>query len=161
MNKLTATLLSVVLLTSTASSAMAKPTGDWSAVKNSAGQEVAIKTTDGVTSFGILRSADDSGIAVLLADKQGLASQETLFRRDEIEKVWRARLRFGERNTRKGAWIGAAAGLGAAFAYASLGRHEDAPVGVGLFPAYGAGAGAVIGALSKKGHKKVKLIYGL
>lgn len=161
MNKLLATLLSVVLLTSTASPAPAEPAGDWSAVKNSAGQEVAIKTTDGVTSFGILRSADDSVVAVLLAAKEGLAAQETLFRRDEIEKVWRARLRFGERNTRKGAWIGAAAGLGAAFAYASLGRHEDAPIGVGLFPAYGAGVGAFVGALSRKGHKKGKLIYGL
>lgn len=160
MNRLVATLLSVVLLTSTASPALAKPKGDWGAVKNLAGQEVAIKTTDGATSFGILRSADDSAVAILLADKEGLASQETTFRRDEIEKVWRARLRFGERNTRKGAWVGAAAGLGAAFAYASLGNHQDAPVGVGLFPVYGAGAGAVMGAFSKKGHKKGKLIYG-
>lgn len=161
MSKLVATLLSVVLLTSTAPAALAKPTGDWSAVKSSAGQEVAIKTTDGVTSFGILRSADDSVVAVLLADEEGLAAQETLFRCDEIAKVWRARLRFGEKNTRKGAWIGAAAGLGAALAVASLGNHQDAPVGVGLFPIYGAGAGAVIGAFSRKGHKKGKLLYGL
>jgi len=161
MSKIVATLLSVVLLTSAAPAALAKPTGDWGAVKNLAGQEVAVKTKDGVTSFGILRSADDSGISVLLADKHGLAPQETPFRRDEVEKVWRARLRFGERNTRKGAWIGAAAGLGAAFAVASLGRHEDAPVGVGLFPVYGAGVGAFVGAFSKKGHKKGKLIYRL
>ena len=64
----------------------------------------------------------------------------------------------------KGAWIGAGAGLGAAFLTAwalSKRRDADACVGCGLFPLYGAGIGGVIGVLSKKGHKKGKLIYSV
>lgn len=64
---------------------------------------------------------------------------ETFIRREDVEKVWRAKLRFGERSTKKGVWIGAGAGLGAAFLTAwVLSKREstasDACVGCGLFP---------------------------
>jgi hypothetical protein len=164
MKRIVAPLLTVVLLTSVVPAASAKPTGDWNAVRNLAGQGVAVKTKDGVTSFGILGIADDAGMKVQMAGKEEFAQHETLFRRDEVEKVWRARLRFGGRHTGKGAWIGA--GVGAVAGVVRVYSAEDRSDGqLGLaIPAYtifGAGIGAVIGAFSRKGHKKGKLIYSL
>jgi hypothetical protein len=58
-------------------------------------------------------------------------------------------LRFGERNVGKGALIGAGAGVGAALltglALRERGAEGSYP-GVGLFPFYGAGGGAIVGA---------------
>jgi|RhiMethySRZTD1v2_1073278.scaffolds.fasta_scaffold12535_5 hypothetical protein len=165
MRNIIVSVLSLVLFTSNIALVSAKPQGDWSAVKNlSANEGIAIKTKDGVTSFGLLVSSDDSGISILLADKERVVSQETVFQRGEIKKVWRAKLRFDENNMAKGAWIGAGAGLGAAFLTAWALRKQrdaDACVGCGLFPLYGASIGAVIGVFSKKGHKKGNLIYGI
>ena len=163
MRNIIVSVLSLVLFTSNIAVVSAKPQGDWSAVKNLPAKEgIAIKTKDGVTSFGVFVSSDDSGISILVADKERVVSQETVFQRGEIKKVWRAKLRFDENNMAKGAWIGA--GLGAAFLMAwalSKQRDADACVGCGLFPLYGASIGAVIGVFSKKGHKKGKLIYSI
>jgi len=163
MRKSVASLLTFVLLTSIAPSASAKPRGDWNAVKALTGQPITLKARGGKTSFGILRSADDDGVKVQVAGKEELADNETLFRRDEVEKVWRANLRFGERNTAKGAWVGAGVGLGAGFltAWALSKKDDTACVGCGLFPIYGAGLGAVVGTFVKKEHKKGKLIYSI
>lgn len=58
--------------------------------------------------------------------------------------------------------IGAGAGLGAAILTAVVKRgSDDPPVGIGAFPVYGVGVGAVVGRLKKKGHKKQKLIYSV
>lgn len=165
MRKFIVSILSLVLFTSNVAVVSAKPQGDWSAVKNlPVKQGIAIKTKDGVTTFGIFVSGDDSGISMLVADKERIVSQETVFQRGEIKKVWRAKLRFDENNMAKGAWIGAGAGLGAAFLTAwamSKQRDADACAGCGLFILYGAGIGGVIGVFSKKGHKKGKLIYSV
>src|SRR5215207_3699789 len=156
MKKIVAPFLTLVLLTSVVAAAPAKPKGDWGAGKNSAGRAVAVKTTDGVTSFGVLGSADDAGMKVQTAGKKEFAHHETLFRREEVEKVWLARLRIGERNTWKGAWIGAGVGAGAGLArvYGAKER-SDGQLGLAIpaYTIYGAGIGALIGALSKKGHK--------
>ena len=165
MRKIIVSVLILVLFTSNVALVSAQPQADWSAVKSLPAQEmIAIKTKDGMTSFGTVVSSDDSGIRIYLANAEGIESQETPFQRGEIKKVWRAKLRFGENNMWKGAWIGAGAGLGAGFltAWTLSKRHEaDACIGCGLFPLYGAGIGGVIGRFSKKGHKKGKLIYSI
>jgi len=83
-------------------------------------------------------------------------------RRADVEKLWVAELRFGEKNIGKGAWIGAGAGLGAAFLTAlALRGSGDPPVGLGVFPIYGAAIGAFAGVFWKKKHKKQELIYSI
>lgn len=165
MRKIIIPFFTLVALTLNIPVVSAKQQGDWNAIKDLPAQEViAIKTTDGATRFGLLVSADDYEIKLHLADKDRLASQETRFRRDQIKKVWRAKLRFGVNNMTKGAWIGAGAGLGAAFLTAwAIGQRKDSaadtPIGAVLFPVYGAGIGGLIGIFHKKGHKKVVLIY--
>lgn len=165
MRKILVSFLSCVLFTSNIATVSAKPKADWSAVKNLPAREsIAIKTKDGVTSFGTFVSGDDSGIRIYVADRDRLAPQETAFPRDEIEKVWRAKLRFDEDYMAKGAWIGAGAGLGAAFltAWVLSKRHDgDACAGCGLFPLYGASIGGLIGMFTPKRHKKGKLIYSI
>lgn len=164
MKKLTATLLTLVLLTHIAPSAAAKQKGDWNAVKALVKTSIAVKTRSGDTHFGLLQSVDDAGIEIQIAGKDDFTPQEISLRRDEVERVWIARLRFSEKNIAKGALIGAGAGLGAAVLTALV-LHErgsaDPPVGIGLFPLYGAGIGAIGGVFWKKKHKKQELVYSV
>jgi small nuclear ribonucleoprotein (snRNP)-like protein len=162
--KLTAYCLISLLLISFAHVTSAKPQSDWSNLKNFIGQPIAIKTADGVTSFGVLVSVDVSEITVHLADEVERSIRETPFKRAEVTKVWRAKFRFGEKKTGRGALIGLGAGLGAGYLAAFvLAQRENsgAPHGFGLFPIVGAGVGAMIGASKYKGHKKQKLIYSI
>ena len=164
MKKLIATLLSLMLLAQIVPAVAAKQKGDWIAVKALAKTSVAVKTRSGDTHFGLLQSVDDAGIEMQLAADDDFTPQEIGLRREEVEKVWIARLRFGQKNIAKGALIGAGAGLGAAFltAWALYEKGSaDPPVGVGAFPFYGAGIGAIAGAFWKKKHKKQKLIYSV
>jgi hypothetical protein len=164
MKKLTATLVTLVLLTQIAPIAAAKQKGDWDAVKALVNHSIAFKTKNRDTSFGLLQFVDDAGIKVQIAGKEDFASHEISVRRDEIEKLWRAKLRFGERSVGNGALIGIGAGLGAALvtAVALHAKHsDDPPVGLGLFPLYGAGAGMIVAAFWKKKHKKQELIYSV
>src|SRR5215510_145058 len=101
MTKLTVTLLIVVLLLHTVS---AKPKGDWNAVKALQNHSIAVETRTGETQYGLLQSADDSAILVHIAGEDDFTSQEINFRRDEVAKIWTAKLRFGEKNIAKGAW---------------------------------------------------------
>jgi hypothetical protein len=134
MTKLTATFLNLVLLTQIAPAVSAKPKGDWNAVKALAKNSIAVKTKNGNTDFGSVRSANDAGITVQIAGKEAFTDQEIVFRRDEIEKVWLEELRFGEKNT-------------------------DYPMfGAGIC----AIAGALWrNALWKKKHKKQELVYSV
>ncbi len=162
MRKLTASCLALLLLISVAQVTSAKPQTDWSGLKNFIGQAIAIKTADGITSFGVLIAVDDSEIIVRLADELQRSIRETPFKRAEVTKIWRAKFRFGEKKTGRGALIGLGAGFGAgfltAFVMAQRG-NSDPPHGFALFPIVGAGVGAMIGASKFKGHKKQKLIY--
>ena len=164
MRKVTASFLIFLLLISVAHVTAAKPQSDWSSLKNFIGQAIAIKTTDGVTSFGSLVSVDDSEITVRLVDELQRSMQETPFKRAEVTKIWRAEFRFGEKKTGRGALIGLGAGLGAGYltAFVMAQRENSGPPhGFALFPIVGAGVGAVIGASKFKGHKKQKLIYSI
>jgi small nuclear ribonucleoprotein (snRNP)-like protein len=166
MRPVTASFLTLALLVATVPAA-AKQTGDWDAVKLLINQEIALKVKNGPTSFGVLRSVDDISLIVRLAEKKGVSDQESHFSRDEIERVWHAELRFGERQVLKGALIGA--GVGAAIGTAAVASDSGGGEGDGAFAAAAvvgytiltAGAGAVIGAFKKKGHKRVKLIYSV
>lgn len=164
MKKLTTALLTLVLLTNLLPTVSAKPKGHWEAVKALANRSIAVKTKSGETHYGLLQSADDTAITLHIAGTDDFTSQEVVFRRDEVEKVWRAKLRFGEKNIAKGALLGAGAGLGAAVITASVlasRNADDAPVGLGAFPVYGAGGGAILGAFWKKKHKKQELVYSI
>ena len=166
MQKFIALFLSLTLFSIIPSTAFARQKGDWNAVKNSSDREIAIKTKDGTKTFGILRLAADDEIRVQIAGKKDISSQEKTFRRDEIEKIWRATLRIGGRNTGKGALIGAAIGAGASLltvgvAAAKKSNAEQVGAAVPMFAIYGAGIGAGIGFFSQKGHKKDELLYAL
>lgn len=164
MKKLVSILITSILLIQIAPAVSARQRGDWNAVKALAHSSVALKTKTGETHYGLVQSADDSTITVQIAGDEDFTPQEINFQRDEVAKVWRARLRFGEKNIAKGAWVGAGAGLGAAVIYAAIQgaqRSSDPPVGVGLFPFFGAGAGAVVGNFWKKKHKKQELVYSV
>ena len=164
MKRFTANLLALVLLTHLAPAVSAKPKGNWNAVKELTKTSISVRTKIGGTYYGLVQSVDDNAITLQLAGKEDFMPQEVVFRRTDIEKVWAAKLRFAERNIAKGALIGAGAGLGAAFitalVYAKT-NPGDPPVGVGAFPFYGAGIGAIAGMFWKKKHKKQELIYSI
>ncbi len=162
--KLKATLLISILLLQCSPVLVAKPKGDWNAVKASANRSVAVRSKSGETYYGLLKRADDAGIEILIAGHDDFTQQQIGLRREEVEKVWLAKLRFGQKNVGKGALIGSGAGLGVAYLTAlalSGGDSSDAPIGLGFFPIYGAGIGAVAGRFWKKSHKKQTLIYSV
>jgi|GEM_PF-1312169 len=164
MKRITANFLALVLLTQFAPVVVAKPKGNWNAVKTLVKTSISVRTKIGGTYYGLVQPVDDDGITLQLAGKEDFTPQEVVFRRDDIEKVWSAKLRFAERNIAKGALVGVGAGLGAALitalVYAKT-NPGDAPVGVGAFPFYGAGIGAIAGMFWKKKHKKLELIYSI
>ncbi|MEZ5345077.1 MAG: hypothetical protein R2681_05910 [Pyrinomonadaceae bacterium] len=124
------------------------------------GQEIVTKTKNGKMNYGVLRSADDSGIKIELAGAKSLSGNETEFTKDEVKKVWRATLFEGKRNTGKGALIGAAAGAGAGGAvYAASSDDPLSGAAIPLFALGGAALGGIFGFLSKTKHKKGELIY--
>src|SRR5678815_1949802 len=93
MKKVISILMASVLLVPIAPAVMAKSKGDWNAVKALANASVAIKTKTGETHYGLMRLADDSSITVQIADHDDFTPQEINFQRDQVAKVWRARLR--------------------------------------------------------------------
>jgi len=164
MERFTVKLLTMVLLLHIAPAVSAKPKGDWGAVKVALGHSIAVKTTNGETYYGLLRSADDTNIVVQVAGKDDFTGQEISFRRKEIQKVWRAKLRFGERNIAKAGWIGA--GVGAVTTVVTLTavagkENADRALVSVWFPFIGAGIGAIAGAYWKKKHKKQELLYSI
>lgn len=164
MRKFLATLLSSLLLLQMVPLVSAKPKGDWDSVKSLASHSVAVKTTKGETHYGLLRSADDAGLMVQIAGKEDFTGQEVSFRRDEVAKVWSAKLRFGDRNIAKAAWIGAGLGFATTIiTVTAVGRTENADkyLFAAWFPFIGAGVGAIAGAFWKKKHKKQDLVYSV
>jgi hypothetical protein len=164
MKKLISTLMSLLLLIQIAPAVAAKQKGDWTTVKSMVDRSVAVKTRSGETHFGLIRSADDSSITIQIAGRDDFTSQEINFRRDEVIKVWQAKLRFDEANVAKGAWIGAGIGLGVSIAVTlALAARDDADANAGgaFGPLIGAGAGAIVGMFWKKKHKKQELVYSV
>ena len=163
MKRFVATLLSLVLLVQTPGIS-AKPKADWDAVKAAAKHSIAVRDKNGNTSFGLLQVVDDDGIEVQIAGKEDFTAQQLRLRRDDVQKVWRAKLRFGESNAAKGAWIGAGIGFAATVITMSVvagSENADRALVAGWFPILGAGIGAITGKIRKKKHKKQELIYSV
>jgi hypothetical protein len=164
MRRLTAICLTVVLLLQLAPAVWAKSKGDWDAVKAFDKHSIAVKTKRGETYYGRLEVIDETRIVVQIAGRDDFTGQEIALQRDEVQKVWRARLRFGEKNIAKGAWIGAGVGLVATVATLSAvsgQENADRFLFAGWFPVVGAGVGGIAGAFWKKKHKKQELIYSV
>ena len=163
MKQLVALILIFTIFGGAAQTAAAQNKGDWAAVENLIGQEIAVETTGGRKVFGILRAAGDDELRMRIAEKKSIAATETAFARNEIAKVWRAVLRFGGRQTGKGALYGAGAGaaIGTAIFLGSRSRDDDGLAGamIPLGMVYGAGAGAVIGFFGRKKHRTKELVY--
>ncbi|HEX8249387.1 MAG TPA: hypothetical protein VF599_14510, partial [Pyrinomonadaceae bacterium] len=106
-------LTAVVLLSVQVCPAQTSPTNDWNSLGNYLDREIAVKTKSGGTKFGFLKTAAADEIKVQVVEKKNPGAAETSFRRDEIEKIWSAQLRYGGRNIAKGALVGAGAGAAA------------------------------------------------
>lgn len=131
--------------------------GNWQAVQSLApGVELVVETKGRETVKSYLSRASDTTLDLTRMDSGGVVS----LRREEVRKVYLARRRSKSRAARIGAWVGAGVGLGLAFAAAAkAGQNSDAAPGVILFPVYGAGAGALVGAATGGKVRKGQLIY--
>lgn len=160
--KIRNTILVMLIMIGSHVAVIAQQTYDWATVKSFVGQEIFVQTQNKGAVFGILRGADDGGITLQVANRRSLDPQSTLFLRNEVAIIRSAELRFGGRNTGKGALIGAGAGAAAGF-LTVLARRKDGDgqtaLAVPAFTIYGAGIGAVVGFFVKKSHKKGKMIY--
>lgn len=131
--------------------------GDWQAVMSLVeGTGVVVETKGGRTIKSHLTRASDTALDLAPVDGGGALSLS----RDEVRKVYLAKIRSKGRAAKIGAWIGAGVGLGLAFVVAAkAGENSDAAPGVILFPAYGAGAGALVGAAAGGKVRKGRLVY--
>ena len=86
MKRITANFLALVLLTQFAPVVVAKPKGNWNAVKTLVKTSISVRTKIGGTYYGLVQSVDDDGITLQLAGKEDFTPQEVVFRRDDIEK---------------------------------------------------------------------------
>jgi uncharacterized protein YqgC (DUF456 family) len=131
--------------------------GNWQAVQSLApGTELIVETKGRETIKSYLSRASDTTLDLTRMDGNAAVS----LGRDSVRRVYLARRRSKSRAAKIGAWIGAGAGLGLAFAVAAkVGKNSDAAPGVMLFPVYGAGAGALVGAATGGKVRKGQLIY--
>jgi hypothetical protein len=169
LNKIASFALIIVLTTISFQAAFAKSSNDWSSILPLVNQEVAVQTNNKQTVFGKLSSANENEIVLQVVDKSGYSGQSQTILRNDIKKIWRAELRNGDRNTGKGAAIGAGVGavaLGTIFVVLQTKEGDSAggkTIGAGIGALFGAmlgvGPGAIVGFLSKKGHKKKALVY--
>lgn len=130
--------------------------GDWNSLSNRLNQEIAVKAQNKKTIFGILTDFSGDEISV-----QSESQIKTAFKRDEVEKIWLAKLK-GDRNTGKGALIGAGTGAAAGLIYVVANRESgdgQLAVAVPVLAVYGAGIGAAIGFFARSRNQKKQLIY--
>jgi uncharacterized protein YqgC (DUF456 family) len=117
---------------------------------------VVVETKGGRTIKSYLSRASDTALELTPMDGSGAVS----LAQDEVRKIYLAKKRWKGRAAKIGAWIGAGAGLGLAFVVAAkVGENSDAAPGVILSPAYGAGAGALVGAVAGGKVRTGRLIY--
>jgi hypothetical protein len=128
--------------------------GSWEAVKNLVRRDAAVQKSDGETLFGRLNSVNDNEIVIHTADKKDFTNTLLTIPCNNVKKVWSADLRFGDRNTAKGAAIG--------FGYLLANRKSgdgQTSLAVPVFGLYGTGIGAAAGFFTKNKHKKEVLVY--
>jgi hypothetical protein len=141
--------------------AMAQKRGSWTDVKNLVDQEIAVKTGTSKTVYGILKSVEDDGIRMQIAEKRAVNANETRLSRSEIEKIWHASLFVNQRKTGTGALIGAVIGSAAMGGIATAQGDDDglAAAGFVLGALPGALVGGMVGFFTKKKHKKGVLVF--
>ena len=156
-------IVSVLLISS--NFVLAQSRNDWAAVERSVNQEVAVKTSGG-TIYGIIKSADADGLVLQIAGNKSLTQEERTVSRNDIRQIRRALLFVNDRNTAKGALIGAGVGALALGIPAVAQKDDEFGSGASLAGAAfflgaigGAAVGGVAGFFTKKKHKKRDLIY--
>lgn len=156
--KLVAHFLIVLLLLVYVSPAAAQ-TGDWDRLGSQLNSEVAVKAKNRKTVFGILTAADAVEIKVRTAGKSNVS--EVSFKREEVEKIWLAKLGGSSRKTLLGAGIGAAVGAGIGLIALKSSDGEGGAYGaaVPFYAVVGAVVGGVAGFFARQKNKKEQLIY--
>jgi small nuclear ribonucleoprotein (snRNP)-like protein len=149
-----------VLLIST-SLVFANKGNDWSEVERLVNQEVAVKTRSGTMIYGIISSADSTGLVLRVAGNKVLTNDEITINRSEIKKIWRALLFINQTTIGKSALIGAGIGAGIGLiSVATVGDNDPlAGAAVPLLAIVGAAAGGVAGVFARQKHKKRDLVF--
>jgi hypothetical protein len=135
----------------------ARQTNDWNALRSLLDSEIAVKAGGRSIVFGVLRAVEDDSIKIQVIT--GENNFETVYKKAEVEKIWRAEIRGG-RSVARGALIGGGIGAGVGLIAGASAKESD-PLnyaGVVLFGLLGAGVGALASA-GRKGNKKRELIY--
>lgn len=151
-------LIIAICLVSAPAVAAGKQTGDWNSLSSRLNEEIAVKARNQKTVFGILIKFADDEITVQADDN---ALSKIAFKRDEVEKIWLAKLKGG-RNIGKGALIGAGAGAAIGLVYVSANRKSadgQLSLVVPTLAIYGAGIGAAVGFFRRQKNRKKQLIY--
>ncbi|MGI8542259.1 MAG: hypothetical protein ACR2MD_02130 [Aridibacter sp.] len=162
-------LLSVITLSSillaSSSLTFAQTQRSWAAVENLVNQEIAVKTRSD-TKYGIIKSADADSLVLQLAGNKSLTQNEVTINRNDVQKIWRALLFVNDRNTAKGALIGAGVGAVVVGVPAVAGGRDENDIGANLAAAGfflgalgGAAVGGIAGFFAKTKHKKRDLVY--
>jgi len=135
-------------------------TGNWDTLNSHLSKEVAVKSENKKTVFGILSSVTADGLTIRTADKNN--ASDISLKRENVEKIWLAELNDSSRNTLIGAGIGAAIGAGIGAIALSSNRDEGGGAygaAVPLYALVGTVVGGVGGFFVRKKNKKEKLIY--
>lgn len=156
-------IFSILLISSNL--VLAQSTNDWTVVEKSVNQEVAVKTGSG-TIYGVIKSASADSLVLQVAGSKNLTQEERNINRSNIKQIRRALLFVKDRNTAKGALIGAGVGaLALGIPAVAEGKGDD-EVNDGLAGAAfllgaigGAAVGGVVGFFTKSKHKKRDTIY--
>jgi hypothetical protein len=134
--------------------------GDWNTLSSHLNNEIAVKAENRKTVFGILSNAGSGEIKVRTSNKNNVS--EAVFKREEVEKIWLAKLDSSSRKTLLGAGLGAAVGAGIGLIALSANRDEGGGAfgaAVPLYAAVGALVGGVAGFFARQKNKKERLIY--
>jgi hypothetical protein len=162
MKKLVTHFLTILLLLIYVSPAAAQTggkSGDWNTLGSQLNNEVAVKAGNRKTVFGILTNADAGEIKVRISANNNVS--EVLFKREEVEKIWLAKLDASSRKTLLGAGIGAAVGasIGLIALKGSDGDGGGFGAAVPVYAVVGAVVGGVAGFFVRQKNKKERLIY--
>ncbi len=142
-------------------------TGDWNELSLQVNSEIAVKAKNRKTVFGILTETDSDSIKVKISGG-GNSVSEISFKREEVEKIWLAKLSDGSKKTLLGVGVGAAVGAGVGtgaglFLLAATGGSDSSSSVLLASAAVGAGIGAAIGGASgfftRSKNKKERLIF--
>ncbi len=156
-------IFSILLISSNL--VLAQSTNDWAVVEKSVNQEVAVKTGSG-TIYGVIKSVSADALVLQIAGSKTLSQEEKSVNRSDIRQIRRALLFVDDRNTAKGALIGAGVGALALGIPAVAQTPDDFGTGRALAGAAfllgaigGAAVGGIAGFFTKSKHKKRDLIY--